>query len=109
MLLRRLSLVRKSHFFLFRYGVTFKEVSGVFKKVTKEMTASREETILPTILSRYQLCDIYNADEFGLLRETLPSKTLHFKGQRCPGGKQSKKSSLEWPHLTPLERKPQFL
>ena len=67
MLLRQLSLDQKSHFSLCRYGVTFKEVSSESKKIMKEMTASWEETILPTILFRYQLCDISNADVFGLL------------------------------------------
>ena len=107
MLLRQLSFVWKSHFF--RHCVAFKEVSRESKKVTKEMTSSCGETILPTILSRYQLCDIYNADEFGLLCKILSSKTLHFKGQCCSEGKHSKKRSLKWLHLPPLVRKHQFL
>ena len=79
------------HFHLFfRYGITFKEVSGESEKVTKEVTAPWEETTLPTILSRFQLKDIFNGDEFGLLYEALPSKSLHFRGKRCSGGKQSK-------------------
>ena len=32
----------------FRHGITCKEVSGESEKVTKEMTAPWEETILPT-------------------------------------------------------------
>ena len=43
------------------------------QKVTKEMTAPWEETTLPTILARYELKDIFNADEFGLFYEALPS------------------------------------
>ena len=74
----------------FRYGITFREVSGESEKVTKEMTASWEETRLPTILARYQLKDISNADEFGLFYEALPSRFLHFQGKRCSGGKHSK-------------------
>lgn len=74
----------------FRHGITFKEVSGESAKVTKEMTAPWEETTLPTILARYQLKDIFNADEFGLFYQALPSKSLHFRGKRCSGGKQSK-------------------
>ena len=54
------------------------------------MTASWEETNLPTILARYQLKDIFNADEFGLFYEALPLKSLHFRGKRCSGGKHSK-------------------
>ena len=62
----------------FRHGITFKEVSGESKKVDKEMTAPWEETTLPIILARYQLNDIFNADEFGLFYEALPTKSLQF-------------------------------
>ena len=54
------------------------------------MTAPWEETTLPTILARYELKVIFNADEFGLFYEALPSKSLHFRGKRCAGGKHSK-------------------
>ena len=73
----------------FRHGTTFKEMSGAPEKVTKEMPASWE-IILPTILARYQLKDILNADEFGLFYEALPSKSLHFRDKRCLGRKHSK-------------------
>ena len=68
----------KPHFPLFRHGIIIKEVSG------------KSKTILPTILTRYQLSDIYNADEFDLFYEALSSKILHFRKQRCSGGKHSK-------------------
>ena len=58
--------------------------------VNKEMTAPWKETKLRTILARYQTNDIFNADEFGLFYEVLPSKSLHFRGKRCSGGKHSK-------------------
>ena len=45
-----------------------------------------DETYLPTILSKHELKDIYNADEFGLFYD----KSLHYKGERCSGGKRSK-------------------
>ena len=54
------------------------------------MTAPWFETRLPTILSNYSLADIYNADEFGLFYQALPSKTMHFKDEKCVGGKFSK-------------------
>ena len=54
------------------------------------MTASWEETTLPTLLARYQLKDIFHGDEFGLFYEALPSKSLHFRGKRCSGGKHGK-------------------
>ena len=53
------------------------------------MTASWFETRLPTILSNYELTDIYNADEFGLFFQALPSKYLHLKEEKCIGGKFS--------------------
>ena len=73
-----------------RHNVTFKTVSGEENSVTPEMTASWSETYLPTILARYELKDIYNADEFGLFYQALPDKSFHFKGNRCSGGKHSK-------------------
>ena len=51
---------------IIKHDITFKEVSVESKKVTKEMISSWEETILPTILTKYQLSDIYNAHEFDL-------------------------------------------
>ena len=58
------------------------------------MTAPWQETTLPTILARYELKDIYNADynadEFGLFYQALPSKFLRFRGKLCAGGKHSK-------------------
>ena len=74
----------------FKHGKTFKEVSGKSEKVTKEMTAPWEKTALSTILGRYQLKDIFNADEFGLFYEPLTSKSLHFRGEHCSGGKHTK-------------------
>ena len=73
-----------------RHGVTFKTVSGEAKSCTADMTASWEQTTLPTILTNYKLRDIYNADEFGLFYKTLPDKTLHLKSEKCIGGKHSK-------------------
>ena len=65
---------------MFRHGITFKEVSGESEEVTKDMTAPWEETTLPTILARCQIKDSFDADEFGLFYEALPSKSLHFQG-----------------------------
>ena len=49
-----------------------------------------EETALSTILARYQLKDIFNADEFGLFYEALTSKSSYFRGKHCSGGKHTK-------------------
>ena len=55
-----------------------------------EMTARWKQTHLPTILLRYNLQDIFNADEFGLFFQALPNRTLELKGKKCTGGKNSK-------------------
>ena len=75
---------------IFRYGISFKTISGESNSVTEEMTAPWNETTLPTILSRYSLENIFNADEFGLFYNCLPDKTYHFKSEKCSGGKHSK-------------------
>ena len=54
------------------------------------MTASWEQTTLPTILSSYNLADIYNADEFGLFYQALPERSLHLKSEKCVGVKHGK-------------------
>jgi len=55
------------------------------------MIAPWMETTLPTILSRYTMENIFNADEeFGLFYQCLPNKTLHLKGEKCSGGELSK-------------------
>ena len=73
-----------------RHEISFKTVSGEAKSCTEEMTASWEESTLPTILSNYELADIYNADEFGLFYKALPDKSLQLKSEKCVGGKHSK-------------------
>ena len=52
--------------------------------------------MLPTMLSKYELNQIYNADKFGLFYRAQPEKSLHLKDERCVGGKHSK------PRLTGL-------
>ena len=74
----------------FRHGITCKEVSGESEKVIKELTSPWEETNLPTILAKYQLKYIFNADELGLFYEALPSKSLHVRGKLSSGGKHRK-------------------
>ena len=76
--------------FLCRNNVSFKTASGERKTVTPEMTASWNETTLPTLLSNYCLRNIYNADEFGLFYQCLPNKSYQLKSEKCSGGKRSK-------------------
>ena len=48
-----------------------------------EMTVSQDESNLPTILAKYELKDIYKANEFGPFCQALPDKSLHSKGECC--------------------------
>ena len=47
-------------------------------------------TTLPTILSKYDLNQIYNANEFDLLHRAQPNKSLYLKNETFVGGKHSK-------------------
>ena len=49
-----------------RNKISFKTMACEANSCTSEMTASRKEKVLPTILSNYRPEDIYNADEFDL-------------------------------------------
>ena len=60
------------------------------------MVAPWNETTLPTLLSKYDLKYIFNADEFGLFYQCLPNKIYHLKGQTYSGGKNSKVRLTGW-------------
>ena len=70
--------------------MTFFFYLGEGEDVINEMTAPWRETTLPTIISRYDSRDIYNEDEFGLFYKALPTKSMHLKGEKYSGGKNSK-------------------
>ncbi|XP_047144622.1 tigger transposable element-derived protein 4-like [Hydra vulgaris] len=63
--------------------VSFKTVCGEGNSCTAEMTKPWKETALPTILSRYKLDEIYNADEFGLFFCMQPNKSLNLQSETC--------------------------
>ncbi|XP_049517686.1 tigger transposable element-derived protein 4-like [Dermacentor silvarum] len=73
-----------------RHDIVAKVISGeaaaVDSVTTSSWLLSNKE-----LLSQYKPSDIYNADETALFYEMLPSKTLDFKGQKCHGGKHSKR------------------
>ncbi|XP_004209091.2 tigger transposable element-derived protein 4-like [Hydra vulgaris] len=73
-----------------QYNISFKTVSGEAYACTSEMVALLEETMLPTILSKHKLNQIYNADKFGLFYRLQPNESLHFKNEKCVGGRHSK-------------------
>ena len=58
--------------------------------ITGEMTPPWNETTLSTLLSNYKLENIFNADEFGLFYQCIPTKTYHLSEENCSHGKKSK-------------------
>ena len=40
--------------------------------------------------TKSELKDIYNVEEFDLFHQALPGNSLHYKGERCSGGKHNK-------------------
>lgn len=74
-----------------RHCIVAKVLSGESASVDAEAASSWVQESFEEILLEYQPSDIYNADETGFFYEMLPSKTLDLKGQKCHGGKLSKK------------------
>ena len=73
-----------------RFNVTFKTVSGESNACTDEMVAPWDQITLPPILSKYDLNQMYNADEFGLFYRAQPNKSLRLNNENCDVGKHSK-------------------
>ena len=57
-----------------RHNVVFRTVSGEERPCTAETTLSWEQIQLPMIVSKYEVRDIYNSDDFGLFYQQLPTK-----------------------------------
>ena len=70
-----------------QFNVSFKTVSGESNACTDEMVTPWEQTTLPTILSKYDVNQIYNTDEFGVFHCARPNKSLHLKNENYVGGK----------------------
>ena len=85
-----LVLCKPGFYFPFKNNVSFKKVSGESKAVTIEMVAGWNKTTLPTLLSNYDLENIYNADEFGFCYQCFPDISYQFKTDKCSGGEHSK-------------------
>ena len=49
-----------------------------------------KQTSLPTLLSNYDLKDIYNDGEFGLFYKCMTNKTCQLQSEKCSRGKLSK-------------------
>ena len=75
--------------FKLRHNINFKTISGESKSVDPEEVLDWLENV-KHICEGYEVKNIYNTDETGLLFRTLINKTLSFKGEQCRGGKNSK-------------------
>ena len=73
-----------------RHGIGHQRIQGESGSVNMEVVSNWKEEKLKPILEEYDESDIYNMDETGLFYKMSPSSTLHFKGQKCEGGKQCK-------------------
>ena len=73
-----------------RDNILHKTVSEESKSVTSKMVNVWSETSLPTLLTNYDLKDIYNADEFGHFYQCFLNKTYQLKSEKCYGRKLSK-------------------
>ena len=56
-----------------QFNVSFKTVSGESNACTDELLANWQQTTLPTILSKYNLNQIYNDDELGWFYHVQPN------------------------------------
>ena len=84
----------------FRHSISLKVIGGECKSVTDKRTSSWNDATLPTILSIYNLEDIFNADEFGLFYQCLPDKACHLKREKCSGGNKSKERVTDTEYLS---------
>ena len=74
-----ISYLKINSVFLSRHNISFKVIGGESKSGKKQMVAPWNETTLPTLLSKYDLKYIFNADEFGLFYQCLPKKNVILK------------------------------
>ncbi|XP_070378200.1 tigger transposable element-derived protein 6-like [Dermacentor albipictus] len=74
-----------------RHDIVGKMLSGESALADIGNASAWISTNVSALLKDCAMRDIYNADETGLFYEMLPSKTIEMKGQRCYGGKHSKK------------------
>lgn len=66
--------------FIDRHGITFKKVCSESRSVDVKSKDMTEWAELKTLLSEFNLKDIFNANETGLCFHLLPDKVLDFKG-----------------------------
>ena len=72
-----------------RHSILFRTLSGEAGDVDSSIVTEWKDK-LPQLLKDYELKDIYNCDETGLIFKQTPSKSLVQIGEECRGGKKTK-------------------
>lgn len=72
-----------------RHMIVHKQISGESASVDM-LTTEEWKNRLPSILRGYDIEDVYNVDETGLLFKAMPDKSLAITKDQCKGGKRSK-------------------
>ena len=72
-----------------RHNLVCGKISGERGSVNDATVIEWKEK-LPSIISGYQLHNIFNMDETGIFFRALPDKTMHERAKECTGGKRSK-------------------
>eukprot|EP00794_Sanderia_malayensis_P014665 gene14665-16191_t len=72
-----------------RHNLSQHKVCGESADVAVDTVKSWKER-LGSIISGYEMQDIWNLDETGLIYRALPDKSLFAKSKKCKGGKKSK-------------------
>ncbi|XP_067930663.1 tigger transposable element-derived protein 6-like [Watersipora subatra] len=73
-----------------RHSIGGQRVVGESAAVNVGEVEKWKEKVLTPLLPTYTYDDIFNMDETGLFYKLMVDKTLHFKGEKCSGGKLSK-------------------
>ena len=73
-----------------RHKIVSKLMCGESADVSDDAILTWRNTIIPSLLQRFNPADIFNGDETGLFWKLTPVHTLAFVGEKCPGGKHSK-------------------
>ena len=73
-----------------RYAIVSKKINGESASAPIAQVVLWNETVLPGIIKKFAIKDIFNADETGLFWKLLLDRKLQFKGMDCKGGKHAK-------------------
>lgn len=73
-----------------RKKISMRKIAGESAGLDKKVADDFIKKTLPSLLKDYSPKDIFNADEAALYLETMPERTLHFKGVGCKGTKTRK-------------------